>query len=89
MVDSGGGGLLNCVKIIPELLSRQLEDLREYLKLPGWMVGFLVSIEITTGYQQQRKCINVLMLEFRYSVCKIANKCEQIRLHDSLRKICA
>ncbi|CDJ59003.1 Multi-pass transmembrane protein, related [Eimeria maxima] len=47
MVDSGGGGLLNCVKIIPELLSRQLEDLREYLKLPGWMLTSQYAVALT------------------------------------------
>lgn len=44
IVDSGGGGMWNCVKVIPEVLSRQMEDLREYLKLPGWLVSLMACI---------------------------------------------
>ncbi|KAL8454907.1 hypothetical protein Emag_001273 [Eimeria magna] len=37
-VDAAAGGICGWFYAVPEILSRQMEDLRTYLKLPGWLI---------------------------------------------------
>ncbi|KAL8439935.1 hypothetical protein Efla_004860 [Eimeria flavescens] len=47
MVDSSPGGICGWIYKVPEILSRQMEDLRSYLKLPGWLLTSQYVVALT------------------------------------------
>ncbi|KAL8429853.1 hypothetical protein ACSSS7_006301 [Eimeria intestinalis] len=46
-VDAAGGGICGWFYAVPEVLSRQMEDLRTYLKLPGWLLTSQYVVALT------------------------------------------
>lgn len=47
MVDSSTGGMCGWIYAVPEILSRQMEDLKSYLKLPGWLLTSQYAVALT------------------------------------------
>ncbi|OEH74839.1 multi-pass transmembrane protein [Cyclospora cayetanensis] len=46
-VEAGRGGICGWIFLLPEILSRQLDDLKTYLKLPGWLLTSQYAVALT------------------------------------------